>query len=136
LKKPDSGHGPQAACFLLCALVGLHVTSGLGETEFGGGWLTGPLLSMADSGALLFILASVGTFFWPRIAAAVGLASTLLCLPLYSFFIAPGRIRSDIRTRTSVEGPTDSAISLGNVARDRLICQRDCHLHLCSTLRS
>jgi hypothetical protein len=89
LKKPDIGQGLQAACFLLCALVGLHVTFGLGETEFGGGWLTGPLLSMADNGVLLFIIAFVGTFFWPRIAAAVGLASTLLCLPLYSFLIAP-----------------------------------------------
>ena len=30
------------------------------------------------------------TFVFPRVAAAIGLASSVLCLPLYLFFIAPG----------------------------------------------
>src|SRR5579872_2218063 len=44
---------------------------------------------MADSGTLLFILAIVLTFLLPRVAAAIGLASSLLCVPLCCFFIAP-----------------------------------------------
>jgi hypothetical protein len=44
---------------------------------------------MADSGTLLFILAIVLTFLFPRVAAAIGLASSLLCVPLCCFFIAP-----------------------------------------------
>jgi hypothetical protein len=49
-----------------------------------------PLLSMAEIGTLLFVLALVLTFLFLRVAAAIGLASSLLCLPLYCFFIAPG----------------------------------------------
>jgi hypothetical protein len=89
LKKPGIGQALQAGSFLLCAVLALHVTSGLGEPEFGGGWLTGRLLSMADDGSLLFIVALALTFFFERIAAAMGIASSLLCLPLYCFFIAP-----------------------------------------------
>jgi hypothetical protein len=89
LKKPDIGQAFQAGSFLLCVFLALRITSGLDGTEFSGGWLTGPLLSMADIGTVLFILALVLTFLFPRVAASVGLASSLLCLPLYFFFIAP-----------------------------------------------
>lgn len=65
------------------------MTAGAGGSEFSGGRLTGPLLSMADNGALLFILAFLLTFLFPRIAAAIGLLSSLLYLPLSCFFIAP-----------------------------------------------
>jgi hypothetical protein len=89
LRKPDAGQAFQAVSLLLCVYLALQLTRGLDGTEFGGGWLTGPLLSMADSGTLLFILAIVLTFLFPRVAAAIGLASSLLCVPLCCFFIAP-----------------------------------------------
>jgi hypothetical protein len=44
---------------------------------------------MADDAIILFILALVLTFLFPRTAAVIGIASSLLCLPLYFFFIAP-----------------------------------------------
>jgi hypothetical protein len=74
---------------LACAVVALRITVPVEGTEFSGGWLTGRLLSMADTAALLFVLALIVTFWAPRIAAAVGLASCLLCLPLYLYFLAP-----------------------------------------------
>lgn len=58
-------------------------------TEFEGGYLTGPLLSMAWIGILLFVLAIVVTFWVPRVAAAVELAASLLCLPIRLYFLAP-----------------------------------------------
>ena len=78
-----------AVSCLAGVVVALSTTHGLEETEFSGGWLTGPLLSMANAGAGLFMLALVVTFWRPRIAGAVGLASSLLCLPLYLYFVAP-----------------------------------------------
>jgi hypothetical protein len=89
VKKPGLQQVYQAGSFLLCVFLGLQITDGLEGTEFSGGWLTGPLLAMEDIGTLLFVLAVVVTFVFPRIAAAIGLASSLLCLPLYFFFIAP-----------------------------------------------
>lgn len=89
MRKPNAWHVFQALSFILCFCLALKVTSGLDGTEFSGGWLTGPLLSMADNGILLFILAVVLTFFLPRVAAVIGLASSLLCVPLCCFFIAP-----------------------------------------------
>ncbi len=100
LKKPDIQQFCQASSCLLCVLLDLRITTGLGESEFSGGWLTGPLLSMDDIGSALFILAIVLTFVVPRVAAVTGLASTLLCLPLYLFFYCTGSIRSNLRTRT------------------------------------
>ncbi len=87
--KLKAGQAFQAAVFLLCVFLALHITSGLDGTEFSGGWLTGPLLSMTDIGTGLFMLALVLTIFVPRVAAAIGFASSLFCLPLYCFFIAP-----------------------------------------------
>ena len=89
MKRPNIAQTFQAGSLLLCVFLALQITSGLDGTEFSGGWVTGPLLSMADIGTLLFVLALVLTFLFPRVSAALGLASTLLCLPLYCFFIAP-----------------------------------------------
>jgi hypothetical protein len=88
-RKPDILQVCQAGSFLLCACLAWQVTSGYEGTEFSGGWLTGPLLSMEEIGTVLFILAIVLTFVFPRVAAAIGLAASVLCLPLYFFFIAP-----------------------------------------------
>jgi hypothetical protein len=74
MRKPDAWQAFQAISFLLCLCLALQVTSGLDGTEFSGGSLTGPLLSMADIGTLLFILALVLTFLFPRVAAAISRA--------------------------------------------------------------
>jgi hypothetical protein len=91
LRKPDVGQAIQGGSFLLCVYLSWQVTRGADGTEFSGGWLTGPLLSMANSGTVLFVLALVLTFFLPRVAGGIGLASSLLCVPLCAFFIAPVR---------------------------------------------
>jgi hypothetical protein len=64
-----------------------------GASEFGGGWLTGPLFKMADLGSLLFFLALLLTFFLRRTAATIALAATLLCFPLYLYVLMPGPYR-------------------------------------------
>lgn len=46
---------------------------------------------MADIGTVLFVLAFILAFLFPRIAAGIALVSSVLCLPLYLFFIAPLR---------------------------------------------
>lgn len=89
VKKLDIVQVWQAGSFLLCTSLAWRVASGYEGTEFSGGWLTGPLLSMVGSGTVLFIIAIVLTFVFPRVAAAIGLAASVLCLPLYFFFIAP-----------------------------------------------
>jgi hypothetical protein len=89
LKKPDILQVCQAGSFLLCASLAWQVTSGYDGTEFSGGWLTGSLLSMEDIGTALFIVAIALTFVFPRVAAAIGLAASVLCFPLYFLFIAP-----------------------------------------------
>jgi hypothetical protein len=89
MKRPGKRQLSLAVSCLVCVIVALRNTHGLEGTEFSGGWLTGPLLSMIDIGTVLFVLALVVTFIYPRIAGAIGLASSLLCLPLYLYFIAP-----------------------------------------------
>jgi hypothetical protein len=89
MKKPGTHQVAQAFICFVGVFVALQNTRGLEGTEFSGGWLTGPLLSMADIGIVLFLLALVVTFMFPRVAAAIGLASSLLCLPLYLYSIAP-----------------------------------------------
>jgi hypothetical protein len=78
-----------ATCCVVSVLVALQNTGGLEGTEFSGGWLTGPLLSMADIGTALFLLALIAAFLYLRVAGAIALVSSLLCLPLYLYFTAP-----------------------------------------------
>jgi hypothetical protein len=73
----------------LCVLLALQITGGHDGAEFSGVWLTGPLLSMEDIGSSLFIIAVVPTFVFPRVAAVIGLASSVFCLPLYLCLVAP-----------------------------------------------
>ena len=89
MKKPGRQQLGLALSCLVCVIVALRNTNGLEGTEFSGGWLTGPLLSMTDIGTVLFVLALIVTFLYPRIAGAIVLASSLLCLPLYLYFIVP-----------------------------------------------
>jgi hypothetical protein len=89
MKKPGKQQLALAVSFLVCVIVAMRNTNGLEGTEYSGGWLTGPLLSMTDIGTVLFVVAFVVAFMYPRIAGAIGIASSLLCLPLYLYFIAP-----------------------------------------------
>jgi hypothetical protein len=81
-----------ASCLLCLAMAWVHLDY-LGNSEFPGGWLTGSLFTLADYGSDLFIPAVVLTFFFRRIAGGVAVMASLLCLPLYLYFIAPGPFR-------------------------------------------
>ena len=70
-------------------IASLRVTAGLDGTEFSGGWLTGPLLSMAEIGMVLLLLTVIASVVFSRTAAIIGLVSSLLCFPLYLYLIAP-----------------------------------------------
>ena len=89
MRKPDVWQVVLASTFAGCAFLEWQITDGLDGTEFSGGWLTGPLLSMAEVGIVLFILSFLLVLPVPRIAAVSGLISSLLSLPLCCFFIAP-----------------------------------------------
>ena len=89
MKKPAKQQLWLALCCLVSVGIALRNTNGLDGTEFSGGWLTGPLLSMAELAILLFLLSILVTFFFHRAAAAIALAGSLLCLPLYLYFTAP-----------------------------------------------
>jgi hypothetical protein len=62
-------------------------------SEFIGGRITGPLTTIADIGSNFLLLALLITFWYPRVAAAIMLAASVLCLPLYFYFTAPGPFR-------------------------------------------
>ena len=86
----------QVATCLLCAVFAWnyeHIVAPLEGTEFGGGWLTGPLLHLYDLGALLFFLTLFLVFFFPRTTAVITILASLACLPLYLYFMAPGPYR-------------------------------------------
>jgi len=52
---------------------------------------------MHDIGTVLFPLALLLTFMYPRVAAAMALAASVLSLPLYLYFAAPGPFRWVVR---------------------------------------
>jgi hypothetical protein len=83
-----------AGVCVVCALVGGLFAFPLGASEFGGGTVTGPLLSLHGFSLFLFLLSAVSMFFLPRIAAAIGLCAVAASLPLYLFFLAPGLFRA------------------------------------------
>jgi hypothetical protein len=91
MKKPGKSELLQAAVFLLCLVVAWINLDYFGAPD--GGRITGPIYSLCDDGWVVFSLAVLLTFFVSRVAAALALAATLLCLPLYLYVLAPGPVR-------------------------------------------
>jgi hypothetical protein len=85
----------QASGCLLCLIVMwergfIFVFAG---TEASGGALTGPLENLYDIGFLLFAIALLLTFFFPRISAGIAVLACLLSFPLDLYFIVPNVFR-------------------------------------------
>jgi hypothetical protein len=83
----------QAASCLLCVVVAWTRIDSFGASEFSGGRLTGPIFRMFDNGSVMFIVTLLLTFFLRRIAAAITIVASLLCLPVYLYVTAPGPFR-------------------------------------------
>lgn len=79
---------PQAVGCLVCFLL---VFAESEPSEFG--WLTGPLFKLHETGMWLFLLALILTFPIRRVAAGIGVAAALLCLPWYLYSVFPGAFR-------------------------------------------
>ena len=92
----------RAGSCLLCIALAWRNSLAVEGTEFSGGRITGPILMLQNIGTLLFVVALVLTFFSSRIAAATAVIASLLCLPLYLYFTAPGPFRWAFRGEYSV----------------------------------
>jgi hypothetical protein len=92
----------QAAAYLACAGVLWIRLDGFGASEFSGGRITGELFTIADLGSLLFIVALLVTIYFPRVAAAIALAATVLGLPVYLYIVMPGPYRQIFKGEYSV----------------------------------
>ena len=93
MKKNVRRNLTQAAAYLICAIPAWRYSIVLEGTEFSAGRLGGPLTAIEDAGAYLLVLALVLTFLYRRIAAVVTVVASVLCLPFYLYFTAPGPFR-------------------------------------------
>ena len=89
------------SCFLCVVVAWLHLDT-LGASEFIGGKLTGPLFEMVVNGIVLFLLAILLMPFYRRTTTAMALTASLLCMPFYLYFLAPGPFRRVFRGEYSV----------------------------------
>lgn len=92
MKKPGKNELWQAATFVLCIAVA-WIQLDLAGSEFNGGRVTGPIFSLFEGGFLVFVLAILLTFMYRRVAAVMGIAASLICVPLYLYCTAPGLFR-------------------------------------------
>ncbi len=60
-------------------------------TEFSGGSVTGTLITLTEIGALGLVIAIAITFFFRRAAAFIAMLGCLFSMPLFLYFLAPGR---------------------------------------------
>jgi len=86
----------QASICLLCVVMVFRELEFLGHSEFSGGSVTGPLFRLADTGEIFFVMGLLLTFAFRRVAAALSLVASLLCLPLYLCLMFPGVSRNII----------------------------------------
>jgi hypothetical protein len=82
-----------AAVSALSIFVAIVDWTGIEGTEFSGGIVTGPVLHALELGIVLLILGLVLLLFSPRAAALVMLLASVICLPFYLYFLAPGPFR-------------------------------------------
>ena len=94
-----------AAC-VLCAGLGWRFTDPLEGTEFSGGWLTGPLLTVHGLSIVLFLLSAALIVVYRRAAVIIGFVACISALPLYTYFIIPGVFHSVFRGESSVPAPS------------------------------
>lgn len=80
------------ACLAGAGVLWIHLGD-FGGSEFSGGRLTGRVLTMAELGSALFLIALLLTIFFPRVAAALALTASVLCLPFYLYILMPGPYR-------------------------------------------
>ncbi len=92
----------QAIGCLLCAAVAWKHQIDLDGSEFAGGRLTGPLLTMNNIGTVLFALALLLVFLHSRTAAVSALAASVLCVPLYVSLAVPRLLRQVLPGEYSV----------------------------------
>ena len=83
----------QAAASVICVAFTWRLTYGLSGTEFSGGSITGPLLSMSECAILLFVVSIVLAFWLPRTTAVLTTLACLLSFPMCLLFLAPGPFR-------------------------------------------
>ena len=70
MRKPVKQEIWQAFTCLLCVVVAWMRVDEFWASGFSGGRVTGPVLSIFDKGTLVFALAMILTFVYPRVAAA------------------------------------------------------------------
>lgn len=97
MRKPGKQELGQATSFLLCVILVGQLIDRLGNSEFGGGYVSGRIFYLADRGCVLLLLALLLTFVFWRAAAWLFLAASLLCWPLYLYVMFPGVARWMIR---------------------------------------
>lgn len=91
-----------ASLLLLACWLMLKNTFALDGSEFSGGRVTGPILTMADVGLIAFVVALLLAYPLPRISSLITLLASLLSFPLLLYFIAPGPFRAVFRGEYSV----------------------------------
>jgi hypothetical protein len=113
-----------------CAIGGWIFADVFEASEFGGGSVTGPLLRTFEVSLLLFAIATLLTFGWPRLAAALATLASALAVPLYAYVTAPGPFRAliggvySVPYRSTFEWNSLAVASLGLTAIALYICLR------------
>ena len=93
MKKPGKRELWQAASCWACVILVWRELEFLGPSEFSGGYVSGRLFRLAETACLLFAFGLILTFVFRRAAAALLIAASLFCWPLYLYLTFPGVIR-------------------------------------------
>lgn len=93
------------ACCLLGAILSWRYSLKLDGSEFSGGTVTGPILTMQNVAAYLYGAAVLVTLRYRKIGAGTALAASALFLPMCLYQLAPGIFRKFFRTEFSIPVP-------------------------------
>jgi hypothetical protein len=75
------------------ALLVASIAQAFQGNEEAGGTVTGPILRLLDAGTIILLASLILSAWLPRVAAALCVLGALLCLPNYSYGLAPGVFR-------------------------------------------